>query len=300
MPEGTDVVTCGLVGRALILGDVGVSIPRPGFGITASALTTLGGDGLDELSVAVASDGKLHYRSTENSEGNPGEVTGASSLEAAPGPCSDSAFTQPSSIQNGIWTWYIGDGARPGAATTATTVDAIVQVLGWLSTGYNDCGLSSGYPAAAVASAYQGTSTLESDMHEENGTTVCGDQSFDNHDGASVIDFENITQLTVLATTCTFFTVNPFGKDRITQADVRFDSTGDGDHKLYINLPQPCNIGVDFKAVAMHEFGHAYGLKHVDELAHKYLTMSESTLPCDTSQRTLGLGDLLAMREQYQ
>jgi hypothetical protein len=53
----------------------------------------------------------------------------------------------------------------------------------------------------------------------------------------------------------------------------------------------------DLRGVATHEWGHAYGLGHT--AANSGLVMKPSVSTCETSQRGLGLGDLLGIDAIY-
>ena len=216
--------------------------------------------------------------------------------------CSDSATSDGDAEQAGVRTWNLGDGTRPASMTTADTLSMLKQVLGWMSNGYNDCGLPAGYSPYAVANAYQGGTTYESDMTNSGGVTTCGDGSTDGRDHESVVDFGNLdyysgTDGTPLGLTCKWTMPHPFNKNNILEADVRINTTN---FTWFYAKPSSCTgQKYDLRAVIMHEFGHVYGLNHVSESAHGNLTMSTITDPCDISGRTLGKGDLISLQNTY-
>ena len=60
-----------------------------------------------------------------------------------------------------------------------------------------------------------------------------------------------------------------------------------------------CTGSWNVRAAATHEFGHVFGLAHVSALLHPHQTMSPFVLPCQSSQSTLGRGDVLGLRTLY-
>ena len=55
----------------------------------------------------------------------------------------------------------------------------------------------------------------------------------------------------------------------------------------------------DVEGVMTHERGHTFGLGHVPEASHAKLTMSERIRSCQSSERTLGLGDVRGLEKKY-
>ena len=54
------------------------------------------------------------------------------------------------------------------------------------------------------------------------------------------------------------------------------------------------------ESTVTHERGHTFGLAHVSERRHGKLTMSsDSEGACQTSERTLGRGDVLGLARKY-
>ena len=71
------------------------------------------------------------------------------------------------------------------------------------------------------------------------------------------------------------------------------------EYSWVVNIGGNCAAKYSVEAVATHEFGHAYGLEHVSEGLHGTLTMSPVILPCQSSEKTLGLGDIRGLEALY-
>lgn len=296
LPPRTDVAACGIVGELLRHGRLTLQIPRPGEALIMSADFA---DSAETFEVAVAADGAVSY--VDRDQGQASTVSTGVSTSSSPPACDDTAYKDVDAEQAGIWYWYLGDGVRPAGLTTAETRDMLLQVADWMSNAHNDCNMSAGYSPYAVASSYQGVSSYESDMTNADGKTTCGDGSLDGRDHQSVIDFGNLDYYAPsdgvpLGLTCTWVLPQPFNKNNILEADIRFNTTN---YVWFYTKPSSCSNSYDLRSVAMHEFGHAYGLGHVSESTHGNLTMSTETDPCTTSARTLGRGDIYSLRNTY-
>lgn len=56
----------------------------------------------------------------------------------------------------------------------------------------------------------------------------------------------------------------------------------------------------DRPQVATHEYGHAFGVGHVDEASHRNLTMSAGlNESCSNFEASLGKGDVRALNALY-
>jgi hypothetical protein len=62
-----------------------------------------------------------------------------------------------------------------------------------------------------------------------------------------------------------------------------------------------CRGSYDLQSTVTHERGHTFGLGHVSESSHGNLTMSDrSNGPCQSSERSLGRGDVLGLGNKYR
>ena len=66
-----------------------------------------------------------------------------------------------------------------------------------------------------------------------------------------------------------------------------------------VNIGGDCRSKYSVEAAATHEFGHAFGLGHVSESLHPALTMSPVIAACQSSETTLGLGDVRGLEAKY-
>lgn len=123
-------------------------------------------------------------------------------------------------------------------------------------------------------------------------------ESFLAKDNINAVSFGDLPQGT-LAATCSWTVNYLFGKE-LVEADIKFNKV---DHS-WTTTPgsSSCSGQYDIQSVSTHEFGHVFGLRHVNiaEADHPDLTMSPaSNGPCQASERTLGLGDILGLEESY-
>jgi hypothetical protein len=246
---------------------VRVIVPEPGSGVFAEV---------------IAADGSMHTLELETQlDGTVVEhLAGtAASSRSNPPACSDGAFNLASYHWSETLHWRFKASTTPASLNTAAVEDALVAGTTNITTSRNDCGLSD---KVAATQHYDGTTATGPNIHD-NGT--CG-----SADGLSVVAFGALPNA-ALGVTCTWYS-----QGVALETDIRLNR---GDHAWYTTKPVGCNNRFDLQGVMTHERGHSFGLAHVSEASHGALTMSEAIGPCDSSARTLGLGDVRGLREKY-
>jgi hypothetical protein len=100
-----------------------------------------------------------------------------------------------------------------------------------------------------------------------------------------------------LAVTCTYYSGNP-GYERVHWSDIKINKTS---YDWTTRPGSRCKGKYDLESTVTHERGHTFGLGHVSESSHARLTMSDrSNGPCQSSERSLGLGDWKGLCGKYR
>lgn len=317
LPAGSSVILCDAVGRVVTYDGAGVTVPEPGSAASIDMLTT---DGQSRgFTLEVATDGKVSYNlddagadtSTAGSDlpdaladnadaaaGLPVEtdtVTDASDANAAgaevadvdalssASACSDGAYSTADRKEYGTYNWYIGDGGMPGGLSRTDAKWAFYDAIDNITDSYNNCGFGD---YVGAKSNFLSETSREASV---SSTGKCTGQ-----DGLSVWDAGDLKS-GVVATTCSYTWSMPGVKNDLREADIRFN-THDFD---FTNKPtSSCSNKYDIRSVGTHEAGHVFGLSHVGS-GHENLTMYTNSFTCKTIARTLGKGDILALRSIY-
>ena len=110
--------------------------------------------------------------------------------------------------------------------------------------------------------------------------------------GYSTVNFGTLTIVGTIAKTCIFgFYDDGGGKAHVNEVDIRLDDSRD-----WTTTPgvSDCHAW-DIENTLTHEFGHWWGLQHVNG---SDLTMFGEASKCEVKKRSLGYGDVLGFREQ--
>ncbi|UWD83986.1 matrixin family metalloprotease [Curtobacterium flaccumfaciens] len=93
-----------------------------------------------------------------------------------------------------------------------------------------------------------------------------------------------------LAATCTFYNLSTLAS---TESDQKYST-----RYAWNSVQASCSGDrYDVRGVAVHEWGHTFGLDHVDIATR--LVMKPSSDVCELSQRSLGYGDFLGIIQAY-
>lgn len=285
LPAGRSVVECDAIGRLVVDGDAGVTIPAVGEVASVSTLTEDGSG--EDFAIAVDADGTIGYESHPAAASN-GNVSAAA---VSPDKCDDETYKKMDREEYNTYNWFIGDGKMPGELSRRATRRQYADAINNITDSYNGCKYKDSVSAAA---SYQGTTSWESDMTTKDGATYCG-----SRDGKSTWDAANIDTKgsgeTTIAKTCGWTSPMPFANNDLIEADVRFNTTN---FKFTKDAKKSCTDRFDIRGIGTHEAGHVFGLSDLKG-DHKNLTMSGTGIRCNWSQRYLGKGDIRGLRDIY-
>lgn len=208
-----------------------------------------------------------------------GAPASASAAVTPPPPCKDRAYSLSSSHWTKSFAWRFQASSIPSGITKTGAESALRRAVRNVTSSRNSCGLADRVDARA---RYLGRTNRRPNIHADAG---CG-----TPDGRSVVGFGKLPPED-LALTC-YWT-----RDHATvEADIVLNKDVYG---WTVQIGTLCLAKWSVEAVATHEAGHVFGLGHVTETDHGNLTMSTLILPCQSSEATLGLGDVRGLRQKY-
>ncbi len=262
-------------------GTAAVVVPEAGTGLVASVLHD---DGHAEiLRVESLADGRVvrYFDSYEFHEVAADKEDLAESADKATHPeCKAGAY----SLMGYKWTkklrWRANLGSRPANLGWDAVRKALRRSITNITASRNPCGMAD---YVSARQEYLGTTGRHAQV---NSSGVCG-----GNDGVNVMSFGALPN-GVLAITCTYFDYSR----RAMNSDIKFNK---GVSWYPAARPSVCHNRFSLRAVATHEFGHAYGLGHVAESLFPWMTMSTNIGPCNNSAASLGRGDVKGLRALY-
>lgn len=191
----------------------------------------------------------------------------------APAPCADEThnFLGGKWFRTYKWSFnaaHIASGLRVKGARAK-----ILEAFANITNANNDCGRPDRISARAE---FLGTLSQAVNCREP--------------DGHNVVGFGKLP-FGVLAVTC-FWIRN----GRMVEADIKITNQ----EEWALGSRGRCSSQPVLEATLTHEIGHVFGLDHVSERRHGRLTMSSFLDgPCQNSESTLGLGDMLGLETLY-
>ncbi len=260
-----------------VLDGVAVVVPPPGMQVSLEVIYE---DGQMELvDVSTDADGRvaLVYPDEEW-----GLVAPTPSTNVCPGDCVDDRMSLRGWHWVGALPWRYRDAGRPAALTKAAVIDAFIDGAAGPPSARDGCGLADNVGASH---SYQGETASTPDIGTGGGMVTCG--SFDT---SNVIGWADLPS-NILGVTCTWSALGV-----AAGTDMLYDNV----HGWYTGnvAPAGCTGQLSLRGVALHEFGHAFGLGHSPGDSCN-LTMYPSAWPCNDGQRYFGLGDVMGLEAVY-
>jgi hypothetical protein len=287
LPGTVDVENCPVGRRTVSDNGVGTVLPAPGESVYVDALTDAGSQ---ELEVTLYRDGTLgleHVGDESEDTGEDSEFGAASS----PSACRDRVYNNADRRMDAredrtlSW-WYFNHNTTPDELKRKTAGRALRSAGANISDTRSSCRMGDRVPERLT---YKGKINKVARIDASGHCT--------GNDGDSVVSFGRLTG-DILAMTCVYATVKPGEYNRVVSSDTKFNKT-------QVNWTTKPNSGscrgrFDLEGVMTHEWGHTFGLDHVWESSHGKLTMSSRINgPCQSSERSLGRGDVLGLDRKY-
>ncbi len=258
-------------------------VPPRGIGVVAHVDHADGSS--QTLSISTAADGTVRVDSLGQEQTSAPEVVASS-----PGACQDDAFNLAEIGGKhykwfNTYNWHFNASSTPSEITVDNAESALRQATTNITHANNNCGLTDNISATA---SYQGRTSQGVDINA-NGTC----ESFQANQNVS--GFGDLPA-GVLGVTCTWADTSSTPATAV-QSDMRLNKA---DFQWVVNIGSGCSNKWSVEAVATHERGHTFSLGHVSEADHGNLTMSTAINgPCQSSESTLGLGDVRGLRQLY-
>jgi hypothetical protein len=262
--------------EAIAFGDAAVLAPARGAGV---GIALHGLDGTTTwLEVSRDDNGDAHV--VDHGQ----QALGAGSASGSPPPCKDSAFHLEGPKWNKPYAWWFRASSTPTGTAAARAESTLRWAATTITSGRNDCGMPDRITATHV---YKGRTTRGTNMVSTSTSVTCG-----TPDGFNVVAY-GVLPRNYLGVTCYWY-----DGSGATEADVKLN---DHYHRWFTgtSVPSGCNGTFSLASVAVHEFGHVFGLAHVAEATHANLTMSPVAGPCSMGPASLGRGDVLGLRAKY-
>ena len=179
--------------------------------------------------------------------------------------------------------WRFHANSTPPSLSKTQALRGIKQGFGIVAGSKNDCGLAD---SVSARHAYLGTTRKPASLCIGRGADSVNSVSF----GPAPVG--------MLGLACSAWTISGTGKRVTVESDMRL--TQGISWTLQPDVPT-CrqNVDIDLVGVVAHEAGHVFGLDHAEGAKGLNQTMSPSSGACNGAARTLGRGDVIALRKLY-
>lgn len=288
LPPVVDQARCPVRGRTIVdAGGLRAEFPEPGTGAFVEAYGVCGSQ---EFEVSNPRGGTFTLRQVGgDAEAFEPGVRAARTIapRAIGNGCGDGAHNpDPANTGERLYrdlSYRVNAGTIPGNVDQDRAIAAIREGNQDISQVVNPCGVGDGVPRTMV---YEGTT---------DASTGIGVNRSCDPDTENVVGFGDL-EGDFVAWHCGG-TYPRDGQDEIGGTDIRLNSA---DYNWTAEVTSACSGRYDIEATMAHERGHSYGFDHVREAEHGVLTMSaKSEGPCQTSERSLGLGDARGLNQKY-
>jgi hypothetical protein len=282
LPETVRLERCPVGERVIRDSGVGTVLPAPGQSIYVDSLTT---DGSQELEVTRYRDGTVEMKyvgdETEAAQGEP-EIGVAA---RGPRECADRAYEDLDRKVYADLRWYFNLKTTPKGLSRKSALRAISRGTANITNTRNTCRLGDRVPwGMSYAGSTRARAQLSAGGH-------CS-----GNDLKTVVSFGRLPK-SALAVTCTVTAIEaPY--NRVKWSDIMLNKT----YRRWTTHPnaRSCRGSYDLQSTVTHERGHTFGLGHVSESSHGNLTMSDrSNGTCQSSERSLGRGDVMGLGNKY-
>lgn len=274
---------------------VGAVVPPPGHAVFAEALLASGD--AETLTVLTERDGTVVLTGAGSEAVEPLPELPAIFPESTPRECDDGAYrrsawtfsdgTRKFGKWKSIMNWWYNPAGTPADVDRTRGREAVRRAVRNVVTGRNDCGMAD---QVSASQDYQADTTTAPNF-------AAGEYACAAPDGKNVVGWGKLYREGVLAATCAWAREDGQTYLTIHESDVKIST----DFTWYADRPTVCVDGrYGIEPVMTHEFGHSYGLGHVEEETHPNLTMSTHLNgPCQDAEVTLGKGDVWGLQSLY-
>ena len=282
LPDTVDLDRCPVDGRVITDGGVGSVLPDPGEGVYAEVLTT---SGAQDLGIFRYRDGtvELDHVGDDSEDASPQPALNTTARRS--GACSDRAYFDGEGRVESTLSWSFNRSTVPGELTPDSAEGAIRRAGTNVADTRSNCRLGDRVP---VSLSYEGNTSSQADVLTD---------SCSSNDAKSEVSFGDLAN-GYLAVTCNW-RGSGLPYKPIEESDIKINKTDFN----WTTRPdaRSCSRRFDLEGVMTHERGHTFGLGHVAEDAHGALTMSTFINgSCQSSERTLGRGDVRGLGHKYK